>query len=171
MECGTAKTLMELFCIGYTTIALRCGGWVGGSARRGSVLCGRGRRITENIRVEVDGARARQTPLCSSGRSSMETPLFMVLKLPPSTSIPLQASLPLSLQAPSPLVGLNGLLPPHLSPLLRLIVIPSAILSPHSSYLWTIQCQRVRVLSRSSVKILKLSGEIFYSFLSSCILV
>ena len=59
-----------------------------------------------------------------------------------TSSIHLDPSLPLSLQAPAPIVCLNGLLPPHLSfsPLLRLIVIPSAILSPHFSYLWTVHC-------------------------------
>ena len=43
---------------GHTTVTTRCGAVVG-SVLRGSVLCRkRGRRITENIRVEVDGGGA-----------------------------------------------------------------------------------------------------------------
>ena len=133
MECGTAKTLMELFLyrIHHHRSAVRRVG--------GSVLCGRGRRITENIRVEVDGALARGTDAAVVFKWSLEHGNSIIHGLETS-SIHLYPSLPLSLQAPAPIVCLNGLLPPHLSPLLRLIVIPSAILSPHFSYLWTVHC-------------------------------
>ena len=125
------KHLWNFFCIGYATITVRRVG--------GSVLCGRGRRITENIRVEVDGALARGTDAAVVFKWSLEHGNSIIHGLETS-SIHLYPSLPLSLQAPAPIVCLNGLLPPHLSPLLRLIVIPSAILSPHFSYLWTVHC-------------------------------
>ena len=60
------NTYGTFFCIGYTTIALRRG------AVGGSVLCGRGRRITENIRVEVDGALARGTDAAVVFKWSLE---------------------------------------------------------------------------------------------------
>lgn len=79
---------------GHTTVTTRCGAVVG-SVLRGSVLCRkRGRRITENIRVEVDGGGGGVVFVQVVGRSSMEAPLFMVLKLPPPRRSPL--SLPSS---------------------------------------------------------------------------
>ena len=58
MECGTAKTLELFFVLDTVHHTVRCA--VGGSVRQGYVVCRRKgrRRITENIRVEVDGGAA-----------------------------------------------------------------------------------------------------------------
>ena len=90
MECRTAKTL-ELFCIGYT---LHCTVRCRGAVLRGSVLCTTGGG-GGGLRKIYEWKWMAAALLCSSGRSSMEAPLFMVLKLPPPLSLSLHAMLPL----------------------------------------------------------------------------
>ena len=103
------KHLWNFFCIGYATIAVRCGGWVDPySAGGGGGL----RKIYEW--KWMARLLARGTDAAVVFKWSLEHGNSIIHGLETS-SIHLYPSLPLSLQAPAPIVCLNWLLPPHLS--------------------------------------------------------